>query len=360
LKLAFCFNIKNTDPSKNLTAQKEADFDSPFIINSIAEALVSGSHEVTKIEADNQAYFSFYKNKKNLDLVFNIAECFRGETREAQIPNILEMLNIPFTHSGSLTHSISLDKTLTKIVLSYYGILTPKYRLIKNINQLSDKDLNYPLIVKPNSEGSSIGIFNENLVYSRLNLLERVKWLQHQFKQSVLIEEFIDGREFTVSVLGNNPPKVLPIVEQNFEIFSENMPRFASYETKWFFEDNLPDATKAYHCPAPLTKNLQKKIEVISLKVFSILNCKDVIRIDYRMDKNENIFLLEVNTLPGLNPKLNEVSYLPIAARTTGFSFEGLVNTILNEAVVRYGLLPKKKVYHVLKNYWPQKYLTLQ
>ena len=195
---------------------------------------------------------------------------------------------------------------------------------------------------------------------TRLNLLERVKWLQHQFKQSVLIEEFIDGREFTVSVLGNNPPKVLPIVEQNFEIFSENMPRFASYETKWFFEDNLPDATKAYHCPAPLTKNLQKKIEVISLKVFSILNCKDVIRIDYRMDKNENIFLLEVNTLPGLNPKLNEVSYLPIAARTTGFSFEGLVNTILNEAVVRYGLLPKKKVYHVLKNYWPQKYLTLQ
>ncbi|OGG02612.1 hypothetical protein A2W14_06170 [Candidatus Gottesmanbacteria bacterium RBG_16_37_8] len=359
MNLAFCFNIKHTNPSKNLSAQKEADFDSPFVINSIFSALKSGGHQVLKIEADNQAYFSFFKNSKKLDIVFNIAECFRGESREAQIPNILEMLNIPFTHSGPLTHSISLDKTLTKIVLSHYGIPTPKYRLIKNIDQLSDEGLNYPLIVKPNCEGSSIGIFNENLVYSKLNLLERVKWLQHQFKQSVLIEEFIDGREFTVSVLGNNPPKVLPIVEQNFEIFLENMPRFASYEAKWFFEDNLPDATKAYHCPAPLTKNLQKKIEEISLKVFSVLNCKDVIRIDYRMDKNENIYLLEVNSLPGLNPNINEVSYLPIAARTAGFSFEGLVNTILNEAVIRYGIIPKKKIYHLLKNYWPQKFLSL-
>jgi len=269
------------------------------------------------------------------------------------------MLNIPFTHSGPLTNTITLDKNLTKIVLSHYKILTPKYIWVTDMSGVSDNNLKYPLIVKPNREGSSVGIFNENLVYTKLKLFERVKWILHTFKQPVLIEEYIDGREFTVSVMGNSPAKVLPIVEQNFEIFPENMPRFASYEAKWFFEDHLPDAKLAYHCPAPLSTNVQKKIEEICLEVFKLLNCKDVSRIDLRMDKNENIYVLEVNTLPGLNPNENEVSYLPVAARRAGFTFEGLVNTILNEAIKRYGIIPEKKIYHFLKNYWPEPYLTI-
>lgn len=269
------------------------------------------------------------------------------------------MLNIPFTHSGPLAQSITLDKTMTKVILAYHGILTPKYQLVSAINEVNDKSFNYPLIVKPNREGSSIGIFNENLVYTRLQLLERVRWLMHRFKQPVLIEEYIDGREFTVSVLGNDPPKVLPIVEQNFEIFPENMPRFASYEAKWFFEDNLPDTKMAYHCPAPVSPSVQKQIENVCMSCFKLLNLKDVARIDLRMDKNDNIYVLEINALPGMMHDENVVSYLPISARTAGFSFEGMVNTILNEAIKRYGIIPEKKIYHILKNYWPQNYISL-
>lgn len=354
MNLAFCYNVKHTTPSKNIAAQKEADFDSPYVIAGIKKALTSGGHTVYEIEANEHAYLNFFKLKEDIGLVFNIAEGVRGDTREAQIPAMLDMLDIPYTHSSPLTHSISLDKALTKIVLQQVGIQTPKFQLLRSPDDTLRSDMRFPLMVKPNAEGSSIGIFNENLVFDALKLYERVQWLFHQFGKAVLVEEYIDGREFTVAVLGNTPPRVLPIVEQNFSIFPENMPHIASYEAKWFFEDNLPNPHDAYFCPPEITEKLRQTIEKISLNIFSALNIKDVCRIDMRVDKKGNVYVLEVNTLPGLNPNLQEISYLPIAARTAGFTFEGLVNTIVNEAVKRCGLYPEKKIYHFLKNYWPR------
>lgn len=272
---------------------------------------------------------------------------------------MLEMLAIPYTHSGSLAQAISLDKTLTKIVVLHHGILTPRFQLIRSINDPVDPKLRFPLIVKPNSEGSSIGIFNDNLVFDKIKLYERIDWIISKFQEAVLIEGYIDGREFTVSILGNDPPIVLPIVEQNFNIFPENMPHFTSYEAKWLFEDQLPDVRIAYFCPPKISPALKEKIENLSLQIYKVLNCKDVCRIDFRMDKNENIYLLEVNTLPGLMPDPNVVSYLPIAARASGFSFEGLVNTILNEAIKRYQIFSEEKLYKSVTNYWPVKYLHL-
>jgi len=270
---------------------------------------------------------------------------------------MLEMLHIPYTHSGPLAQAVSLDKVLTKTVFLAHDIPTPQFQLVKSIEHTLDPSLRFPLIVKPNSEGSSIGIFNENIVYDKLKLLERIKWLLNRFKEPVLVEEYIDGREFTVAILGNKPPKVLPIVEQNFAIFPENMPHIASYEAKWFFEDSLPDARQAYFCPAPISTQLKSRIEVLCMRVFEVLDCKDVVRIDLRVDKKDSIYCLEVNTLPGMLAEENVVSYLPIAARAAGFTYEGLINTILNEAVARYGLVQEKSMYQVLRNYWPQKYL---
>lgn len=357
MNLAFCFNVKHTSPSKNITAQKEADYDSPETIAAIKNALESGGHEVWQVEANENAYMHFFRNRRSIPIVFNIAEGLGGEAREAHIPAMLEMLRIPYTHSGPLAQAISLDKVLTKTVLLQHDIPTPRFQLVKRINDELDTTLRFPLIAKPNSEGSSIGIFNENLVYDKLKLFERIKWLLNRYKEPVLVEEYIDGREFTVSVLGNDPPKVLPIVEQNFSIFPENMPHIASYEAKWFFEDSLPDVKSAYFCPAQISQTLKSAIERLSLKIYSVLDCKDVIRVDFRVDKKENIYCLEINTLPGMLADSNVVSYLPIAARTAGFSYEGLINTILNEAVARYGLVQEKKMYQILRNYWPQAFL---
>lgn len=354
MNLAFCYNVKRTTPSKNIAAQKEADFDSPYVIAGIKRALTSGGHTVYEVEANEHAYLNFLKLKEHIGLVFNIAEGVRGDTREAQIPAMLDMLAIPYTHSSPLTHSISLDKALTKIVLRQSGIQTPKFQLLRSPDDALCSDMHFPAIVKPNAEGSSIGIFNENLVFDALKLYERVQWLFHQFKEPVLVEEYIDGREFTVAVLGNTPPCVLPIVEQNFSIFPENMPHIASYEAKWFFEDNLPNPHDAYFCPPAIPEKLRQTIEEISLNIFSALNIKDVCRIDMRVDTRGNVYVLEVNTLPGLNPNRDEISYLPIAARTAGFSFEGLVNTIVNEALKRYKLLSEKRYYEFGKHFLPQ------
>ena len=359
MNIAFCFNLKHTQPSKNYSAQKEADFDPPETIDGIAKTLEAGGHNVIRIEADQKSYLEFLKNRENIKIVFNISEGLHGEAREAQIPSILEMLKIPYTHSGPMAQAISLDKRMTKVVLSYAGIPTPKFQLIRKRSDRINPDLKFPLIVKPNNEGSSIGIFNENLVYDELKLTERIEWLIHQFKEPVLIEEYIDGREFTVSVLGNEPPHVLPIVEQNFAIFPENMPHFASFEAKWMFEDELPDPKEAYFCPADISKHLKKKLEEISLLVYKALDCKDVARLDFRVDKNENVYFIELNTLPGMDPDPQHISYLPIAARTAGFTYEGMVNTILNEAIRRYGILPKKQIYHFFKNFCPSDYLEI-
>ena len=126
MNIAFCFNLKHTQPSKNYSAQKEADFDPPETIDGIAKTLEAGGHNVIRIEADQKSYLEFLKNREIIKIVFNISEGLHGEAREAQIPSILEMLKIPYTHSGPMAQAISLDKRMTKVVLSYAGIHTPK------------------------------------------------------------------------------------------------------------------------------------------------------------------------------------------------------------------------------------------
>ena len=348
MNIGFTYNIKHTAPSRNISAQNEAEFDSPETIVAIKKALESAGHTVFLVEADENAYRKFFALKKNIDIVFNMAEGLRGEGREAHIPAMLEMLGIPYTHSSITTQAITLDKSLTKKILHFYGINTPKFQLFRSIDEPLDPSLNFPLLAKPNSEGSSKGIFNENLVYDKIKILERIKWLKSRFRQPVLVEEFLTGREFTVSVLGNDPPKVLPIVEQNYAVFPENMHHFASYEAKWLFEDDLPNPHDAYFCQPDISDELKSKIEKICLKTWRALDIKDVCRIDLRLDDLGNPSILEVNTLPGLIANPNIISYFPVAARKAGYSFEGMVNAILESAVKRYGIKSPKRIYHAL------------
>lgn len=358
MNLALSYNVKHSTPSRSLNSQQEAEFDSPETILAIKKALETSGHTVIEIEADKEAYSNFQKNKDKIDLVFNIAEGLHGQIREAQIPATLETLGIPYTHSGALSHAISLDKALTKKVLSYHRIETPNFQLITNPDTPLLSHLRFPLIIKPNAEGSSKGIFNENLVFGNDKLKERVTWLLKNFGQSVIIEEYLSGREFTVAILGNRPPQVLPIIEQRYDIFPENMPHFTSYEAKWLFEDQLPDPHDAYYCPAPLDKKLKEKVEKISLAAWHALDIKDVARIDMRLNNAGNPSILEVNTLPGMIPDPDVVTYLPIAARAAGISFDRLVNIIVEEAARRYELQisppnrpeTKQKHLHLLKS----------
>jgi len=342
MHIAFIYNVRHTKPALDQTAQDEAEFDEPSTVQAIHDAIVANGYECTDIEADENAYGKLQTAKGNIDLVFNIAEGLRGEMREAQMPAILEMLGIPYTHSGALASAITLDKTLTKKIWLYHGLPTPKFVSVGFKEKPYVENLRFPVLVKPNAEGSSKGVFNDNVVDDPDRLVGKIRAIRKAYGNGVLVEEFLEGREFTVAVLGNpgvgKGVYILPVVEQNFDIFPANMRRLASYEAKWFFEDTLPDPRVAYHCPAPIDGTLEKRMTQLCINAYTVLGCRDIARIDLRLDRDGRPHLLEINTLPGMMPGENVVSYYPVAARVAGWDFNRMVGQIIIHARERLGL----------------------
>lgn len=332
MHIAFTFNVRHTKPAITQAAQNEAEFDEPETIAAIHEAIVANGYECTDIEADENAYGKLQTANGKIDLVFNIAEGLRGEMREAQIPAILEMLGLPYTHSGAIAHAITLDKTLTKKIWLYHGLPTPRFVFVGPKEKPYVENLRFPVLVKPNAEGSSKGVFNDNVIEDPQRLVAKIRAIRKAYGNGVLVEEFLSGREFTVTVMGNKTPYMLPIVEQNFDVFPKNMRKLASYEAKWFFEDTLPDARIAYHCPAAIEPKLARLIRELCIKAFTVLGCCDIARIDLRLDAEGKPSLLEINTLPGMMPGENVVSYYPVAARAAGWDFNRMVGQILTHA----------------------------
>lgn len=342
MRIVFVFNVRHTKSSLDVHAQEEAEFDEPKTITAIHNAIVANGYECLDVEADEDAYEKLKKLKGSADLIFNIAEGLRGEIREAQVPAMLEMLGIPYTHSGALTQAVTLDKSLTKKIWQHHGLPTPKFVEIGYKEKPYIEGLTFPVLVKPNSEGSSKGLFNDNLIYEPQKLLKKIRDTRSLCGNGVLVEEFLPGREFTVAVMGNagvgKGMYVLPIVEQNYDIFPKDLQKFASYEAKWLFEDTLPDPSKAYICPAKLAPGLQRLIEQLCKKAFMVLNCRDIARIDLRLDAHGKPHLLEINTLPAITPGIDVVSYYPAAARAAGWDYNRMVGQIITHARERLGI----------------------
>ncbi|MEK7166049.1 MAG: ATP-grasp domain-containing protein [Patescibacteria group bacterium] len=340
MNVALCFNIKRNHPSTDPALQKDAEFDSPETIVAITNALRSGNHNVTEIEADENVYIKLKELRNSIDIVFNIAEGIYGDAREAQVPTICDILQIPYTHSSTLTCAIQLDKAFTKKILIYHSIPTPKFQLFSNPNETLDKELKFPLFLKPNSQGSSMGIRNENLVENVQQLKKRISWEFKEYRNQVLVEEYLPGREFTVSLLGN-PPTILPIIEQRLDHLPKGYAPFSSYDVKWLWEDTLVDKTQAYDCPARLSPQLQNSIESICSSTFHILGIRDIARVDVRLDKDGNPYILEINALPGLMPDIMGISYFPISAQAAGYSYNQTILKILDVAAKRLGIISK-------------------
>lgn len=337
MKIALAFNVKKNKPSSNLEEQVDLEFDSMFVINGIKGALQSLGHKVVLVEADQDAFLKLKKLKGKIDIVFNIAEGLWGDARESQIPMYCEVLKIPYTHSGPTTHGIALDKSFAKLVLRGADhINVPESHVVMSKNYEIPGYLNFPLIVKPNKEGSSKGVMDSNVVKNKKDLKERIEAVSENFTKEVLVEEYIDGREFTVGVLGNKDPQVLPIIEQKFDFLPKGMNKIASFELKWIYEDSLKNLSDAYDCPAKVSSKLKKEIERVSREIFKLLDVRDCARIDYRLDKKGKLYFIEINTLPGINPSLDEISYFPLAARTAGMDYKEVIGRVLELACRRY------------------------
>ncbi len=321
--------------NKKTKADTYAEWDTEETIHAVKEALEE-RHNVTLIEANELAYLQFLQMKP--DIVFNIAEGYAGVSREAQIPAMLEMLRIPYTGSDPLTLAICLDKARTKEILSYHNVPTPKFVVISSLEEVTIQPLSFPLIVKPLYEGSSKGIFNSSVVYTTQELELECERILTEYNQPALLEEYLTGREFTVAILGNAPNiRILPIIEIKFDSLPENVHHIYSYEAKWIW-DTTDHPIDVHECPAIIDATLKQSIEQLCRKSYEILRCRDWCRIDVRLDKNGVPNILELNPLPGILPDPEAHSCFPLAARTAGFTYNEMINSVLDYAIMRYGL----------------------
>ncbi len=337
MRIGFTYNVRHVEipDINNPQYVKEAEFDTQETIDGIANALCELGHEVIQIEADEDCFEKFRKRRGEIDLVFNIAEGINGADREAHVPAILEMLGIPYTGPKPLGYALGLNKAKAKEVFQANGVATPKWLLVNSVNEITGVNLSFPVIAKPVGEGSSKGICAKNLVEDKNSLVKLTKELLEEHKQSVLIEEYLPGREFTVAMLGN-PVRVLPVIELKFNDLPEGMPRFDHYEAKWVYEN--PDRPSPLVCPAEEGTPLGEKIKNICLRAFQALGMEDWARIDVRLDANNEPSIIEINCPPGIMPDPKQNSRFPLAARKAGISYPQMLETILISACKRYNI----------------------
>jgi D-alanine-D-alanine ligase len=316
-----------------------AEWDTPETIQAVRTALQE-CHDVTMIEADEFATERLRTERP--DIVFNIAEGLHGVSREAQIPAILEMLNIPYSGSDPLTLAICLDKSRTKEILSYYSIPTPRFSVVHAMKELAHIPERFPMLVKPLHEGSSKGIYNASLVRTTAELAGQVRKILLEYREPALVEEFLEGREFTVAMLGNGDEcAVLPIVEIKFDSLPKGVNPIYSYEAKWIW-DRSDAPLDIFECPANVTPALRSAIESICRDTYRTLRCRDWSRIDLRLDRSGLPQIIEVNPLPGILPHPEDNSCYPKAARAAGLNYNQLIQSVLAVAARRCGLVPRE------------------
>jgi D-alanine-D-alanine ligase len=314
-----------------------AEWDSPTTIAAVESAL-SRLGKVVRLEAKED--FPERLRETKPDIVFNIAEGLHGVNREAQVPAICEFYGIPYSGSDPFTLSLCLDKARTKETLAFHGIPTAKFATVSKLDELTSRttELRFPLFVKPLHEGSSKGITDSNLCADRARLRTQTCFLLENYRQPVLVEEFLPGKEFTCAVLGNDGnATVLPIVGMNFETLPGGALPIYSFDAK-FVWDRPENPLDIFQCPARITRKLQASIERVTLDAFRVLGCRDWARIDVRLDASGVPNIIEVNPLPGILPDPADNSCLPKAARAAGIGYDELIQSCLRYAAARQGV----------------------
>jgi len=327
MRIGLAYDLKDViSPETGDPEDALEEYDSAETIELISTVFKSAGHSV--VNMGGGADFLLNILRERVDLVFNIAEG-RGNyrSREAQVPSVLEMLDIPYSGSDPQCLAICLDKPLTKQLVKAAGIPTPAWHVIDTPEQLSAASwdgLAYPAIIKPAYEGSSKGIHVGSLVGNPEESVEVVARLLRCYRQPMMVEEFIPGDEVTVGVVGNTPPAVLGMMRI---VPKKKVDHFVySLEVKRDYLNRVD-----YECPARLEEDVLAEIAASSLKAFTVLGCRDFARLDFRVGPDRIPYFIEVNPLPGLGT----YSDLIIMALKLGWHYEELIDTILRAVVKR-------------------------
>ena len=329
MKVALTYNLKKKDESK--PADYFSECDSEETIGAIVSALRTKGHIVEAIDVDYPALLTYFK-KNRVDMVFNIAEGKSGRFRESEVPAVLDYLNIPYTGSNMFSLALALNKALTKKILKAENIPTPRFQLFTKGNEELDPELKFPLIVKPNCEGSAKGINKTNVVNTKDELLKKTREIISVYHQEALVEEFIEGKELTVGILENGKTTILPILEIDFSTCQKSGEYFYSWRMKEFQGNTELGLVPTFYCPARLERHIETQIKEIALKTHHAVGCFDISRTDFRLSKDNVPYVLEINPLPGLDPK---ESNFPIMAYAAGLKYEDLIEAILMSAFKR-------------------------
>lgn len=307
------------------------------VLAQLESALTSRGHKTRRLMVDTDVeplVTSLQKDRP--DIVFNMAEAFAGKSAlESNVAALMNLLGLRYTGSSPAGLIVAGDKTLTKKVLSFHGLKTAKFATVYRGAVDWAGDISFPLIVKPPQEDASLGITGKSVVRNVQELLGKIAEMQTEFGQPALVEEFIDGREFYVGVLGNTNAKALPVIELDFSGFPADRPKIASWEAKWGDEGDEKGAefagTKSVF-PTDVAEELVTRMQALAVDAFHALRLRDYARIDLRVTPEGEIFIIEVNP----NCYLERSAEFSMAADKAGLDHPTLIERILELAVGRY------------------------
>ncbi len=344
LRVAVLHNSKLDSSARDGHAPKDvlAELDNPVNVQNYMAALRALGHTVHAFDGDPNLPARLAEHQ--IDLCFNTCEGRRGDSREAQVPALLEMLGMPYSASKVLALAVTLDKAMTKRVLAYHNLPTPGFQEFRDASEALSPILarrlaaGGALFVKPNREGTGMGIYGDALVRSEAAMRARVAYLIEAYQQTALVEEYVDGRDVTCGLVGNLSPAggaeglhLFPISEVDHAVYPPGTEPFYSYTIK-------VEMAELYHgfCPAPIPDEIAAEVRRLTIETFRVCGCLDVARVDFRLDTTHNLqpMILEINALPGLAHN----SDLTLCAEAEGWTHHQLIQAVFNAAAARYGL----------------------
>jgi D-alanine-D-alanine ligase len=301
-------------------------------IQEVYEALKKVGHNPIFLRVDGTRDSLLELAQSETDLVFNLVESFAGDdAQDTNVAGYLELLGRKFTGAGSSGLYLAQDKALAKKIFTFHGIHTPYFSTVYRGRTEHSHDIQFPVIVKPAREDGSIGIHFGAVCGSIKELMERIDYIHAEFDTPALIEEFIEGRELYVGVVGNQKPEALPVVELDLSKLPEGTPKIAGAEVKWEEDTEAYKATKPFF-PEDLDEPTLAKLRETAIQAFQALQLRDYGRIDFRLDPQGKPHVLEVNPNPYLLPSAE----LSMAAKKSGRSYSELIGEIVDLAIARY------------------------
>lgn len=349
LKVAVLGNLKVNAPKwDGMVPDQWDDLDSEKTIAALVAAIRSGGYEAEFFEGNLSIIDQFETFRP--DICFNICESHFGDSRESQIPAVLEMLRIPYTGSKVMTLALALDKPMTKRVLTYHELPTPDFQTFERVDEPLYETMQFPMFVKPSREGTGMGVSLKSIVNNETELRDQVAYLLDKYKQTVLAERFIDGREVTIGMVGNLIGPVARRLPENLDSLRiEAGLRFLpplEIDLKPYEETDAVYSNRLkvqlahelnYICPAALDDDMVDELNWLAAAAFRVTDCRDVARVDFRLDKNQDWkpYILEINPLPGLSPGISDIV---IEAAADGIEHTELVLMILHTAMKRHGI----------------------